>query len=64
MFADDLRLFQRGPALVSGLTGADHVRALWGREYWRASAGPARPAATDPDASDASDTADPSTSQE
>ncbi|MFB9658448.1 type I-E CRISPR-associated protein Cse2/CasB [Glycomyces mayteni] len=64
VFADDLRLFQRGPALVSGLTGADHVRALWGREYWRASAGPARPAATDPDASDASDTADPSTSQE
>ncbi|PRY60954.1 type I-E CRISPR-associated protein Cse2/CasB [Glycomyces artemisiae] len=58
VFADDLCLFQQGRALNSGLTGADHVRALWGREYWRASAGPTRPAATDPD------TADPSTTQE
>lgn len=36
VFADDLLLFQRIDPLPSGLSGAEHVRALWGREYWRA----------------------------
>lgn len=58
VFADDLRLFQRGPALTSGLTGADHVRALWGREYWRASLGPSSSTPTEPSEPD------PSTTQE
>ncbi|MCH7230518.1 type I-E CRISPR-associated protein Cse2/CasB [Glycomyces sp. L485] len=36
LFVDDLRMFQRGPDPVAGLTGAERVRSLWGREYLRA----------------------------
>ncbi|MEU5871740.1 type I-E CRISPR-associated protein Cse2/CasB [Glycomyces sp. NPDC047369] len=63
VFADDLRLFQRGPALNIGLTGADHVRALWGREYWRASLGPSKPDPSSPDPTEPA-ASDPSTPQE
>lgn len=53
LFTDDLRTFQRRPDPATGLTGPDRVRALWGREYWRADPGktaasPAADASADP----------------
>ncbi|MEU6857790.1 type I-E CRISPR-associated protein Cse2/CasB [Glycomyces sp. NPDC046736] len=59
LFADDLLTFQRQGPLSNGLTGPDHVRSLWGREYWRAALPKAKmPAPPDDSAPD------PSTDQE
>lgn len=35
LLADDLRVFQRGADPITGLTGPERIRSLWGREYWR-----------------------------
>lgn len=43
LLADDLRIFQRGVGASTGLTGPEHVRALWGREYWRTDPRPSQP---------------------
>lgn len=59
VFADDLRTFQLKGPFPSGQSGADHVRALWGRDYWRA-----RPSQKKPAEADSTGTTDPSNDQE
>jgi CRISPR system Cascade subunit CasB len=61
LFADDLRTFQRRIDPATGLTGPDRVRALWGREYWRAAPGKA---AASPVGADDAASANPSDDQE
>ncbi|GAA1660122.1 hypothetical protein GCM10009830_01440 [Glycomyces endophyticus] len=53
LFADDLCTFQSRTSPASGLSGAEYVRALWGREYWRA-----RPKPNGSDDPDTAETAD------
>lgn len=48
LLADDLRTFQDHRLHpVTGLTGPERVRSLWGREYWRAKPKPDDGAASD-----------------
>lgn len=42
LFADDLCTFQSKTSPAPGISGPAYIRALWGREYWRAQPKPKR----------------------